>query len=149
MLVTSSAIATIAARPGGIVCNHGRARHSSAAHVSPIHNRNIEPPARSAQKLSCNAWRASAITSATSSAINTIAKTAGEAQKSGRKNVGALAGDAGDPGDEDGARVSEADAAMTAVKRYGLFLGASLRPSLAAANSASLSRNSVEMSSSP
>src|SRR5688572_11080277 len=100
-------MAIMAARAGGIVCNHARERQSTAEQVSPIHSRNIELPARSIQKLSCRACRASAITSATNSQINTTTNTAGESQKSGRKNVGAF-----EAGDDDVAR--ESDAAMAA-----------------------------------
>src|SRR5687767_2632286 len=111
MVVTSSATATIEARPCGMVCNQGRARHNTAEHVSPIHHRNKEPLARSVKKLLCKAWRAKAITSATNSAISTTANTAGEVQKSGRKNVGARAEALGDNCE----RAAETDAAMASM----------------------------------
>ena len=51
-VATSKAIAMVAARAAGICCSHVRARHNTAAQLSPIHSKNSEPAARSIQKLS-------------------------------------------------------------------------------------------------
>ena len=146
MVVTSIAIAISAARAGGIVCSQLRVRHSTAEQVSPIHSRNSELPARSSQKLPCSDWRAIAKMIATSSEISTTASTAGDAQKSGRKNAGADVERSGA-----GAGIALAQRQWRPVSEPGVPGAASVLRfvSPAAANSASLRRNSVEMSSSP
>src|SRR6185503_12139298 len=96
----------------GIVCNHARARHSTAAQVSPIQRRNSELAARSSQKLACSACREIANISATSSTISTIASTARDSQKLGRNRVG-------DGPRESGAAAATAAASGSRLVRVG------------------------------